>query len=208
MDAHAWDQRYAAVERVWSSGPNQFVADTLAGLAPGDALDLACGEGRNALWLAGQGWRVTAIDFSEVAVDRGRRLADAAGVDVDWRVGDVLTADLPASDLVVLAYLQLPADERRAAVRRAWACLRGGGTFLLVAHDTTNLTEGTGGPQDAAVLYSAADVLADVRTGTGTDDGVEVLRAERVARVVTAEDAHGGSVERVAWDVLVHLERR
>ena len=203
MDAQAWDERYAAVDRVWSQGPNQFVAASLAGLPPRDALDLACGEGRNALWLAGGGWRVTAIDFSQVAVERGRRLAQEAGLEIDWRTEDVLTADLPEADLVVLAYLQLPQVERRHAVRRAWAAVRRGGTFFLVAHDTTNLTEGTGGPQDATVLYSAADVLADLG-----DPDADTVRAERVARVVADEDDHGGTAERVAWDVLVHLVRR
>jgi len=204
MDAHGWDERYAAVDRVWSREPNQFVAASLAGLTPGNALDLACGEGRNALWLASLGWRVTAIDFSQVAVERGRRLAEDSGVEVDWRVDDVLTAALPEVDLVLLAYLQLPEDQRRDAVRRAWRCLRSGGTFLLVAHDTTNLTEGTGGPQDATVLYSAADVLADLEY----DDEIDVVRAERVARVVAGEDDHGGTADRVAWDALVHLVRR
>jgi SAM-dependent methyltransferase len=204
VDAHAWDERYAAVDRVWSSGPNQFVAAALADLPPADALDLACGEGRNALWLATLGWRVTALDFSAVAVERGRRLATDAGLTVDWQVGDVLTAPLPEVDLVVIAYLQLPADERRTAVRRSWDRLRPGGTFLLVAHDTTNLTEGTGGPQDTTVLMTADDVLADL----ADLDGVEVVTAERVARRVDAEDGHGGAVERVAWDALVHLRRR
>jgi SAM-dependent methyltransferase len=203
VDAQGWDERYAAVDRVWSREPNQFVAAALGGLPPGDAVDLACGEGRNALWLAGLGWRVTAIDFSEVAVERGRRLAEEAGLQVSWRVQDVLTARLPACDLVVLAYLQLPEEERRRAMRRAWDSLRAGGTFFLVAHDSTNLTEGTGGPQDPAVLFTAADVVADV----GDAGAVEVVRAERVPRTVTAEDDHGGTAERVAWDALVHLVR-
>ena len=88
--------------------------------------------------------QVTALDFSEVAVDRGRRIAGPLAV--DWRVGDALTAELPQVDLVVLAYLQLPEDERRTAVRRGFAALEPGGTLFLVAHDSTNLTEGTGGP--------------------------------------------------------------
>src|SRR5947209_13173213 len=117
MDAHAWDERYAAAEQVWSSTPNHFVAAELAGLSPEHALDLACGEGRNAIWLAEQGWRVTAIDYAQVAVDRGRRLG--VGLPIRWEVGDVLTAELPTVDLVVLAYLQLPAHERRAVVRRS-----------------------------------------------------------------------------------------
>ncbi|MDX6324442.1 MAG: hypothetical protein QOK15_796 [Nocardioidaceae bacterium] len=208
MDASAWDERYAGVDQVWSTGPNQFVASELDGLAPARALDLGCGEGRNAIWLAQQGWQVTALDFSQVAVDRGRRLA--AGLPVTWQVGDVLTADLPTVDLVVLAYLQLPADERRTAVRRSFASLAPGGRLFVVAHDSTNLTEGTGGPQDPAVLYTADDVLTDLR-----GEPFDVVRAERVARVVTPDDDHGTTPHGTtphpgaltAWDALVHLTR-
>ena len=202
MDARAWDERYAAA-RQWSLTPNQLVAERLADLPPGRGLDLACGEGRNAVWLAGRGWEMTALDFSAVALDRGREAAADAGVAVDWVVGDALTEPLPEVDLVVLAYLQLPADSRRTAVRRAWEALAPGGTFLLVAHDSTNLAEGTGGPQDASVLYTAEDVLADLGAGAA-----EVVAAERVARRVSTDDGHGGSVDRTAWDALVHLVRR
>jgi SAM-dependent methyltransferase len=201
MDAHAWDERYAGAEQVWSSGPNQFVASELADLEPRRALDLACGEGRNAIWLAGRGWQVTAIDFSEVAVDRGRRLA--GDLPVTWEAGDVLTAELPTVDLAVLAYLQLPADERRTAHQRAFASLAPGGALFVVAHDSTNLSEGTGGPQDPTVLFTAEEVLEDLAGET-----FEVVRAERVARVVTADDDHGGTQDRAAWDALVHLTRR
>jgi SAM-dependent methyltransferase len=202
VDASAWDERYAAAEQVWSSAPNQFVAAELADLPPGDAVDLACGEGRNAIWLSRNGWRVTAVDFSRVAVDRGRRIAgDQAPI--DWVVGDALAVELPLADLVLLAYLQLPAAERRAAVRRAFDALRSGGTFFLVAHDSTNLAEGTGGPQDADVLYTAEDVLADLE-----GEPFEAVRAERVPRVVVAGDEHGGTHEATAWDALVRLTRR
>ncbi len=201
MDAHAWDERYAASAQVWSTAPNQFVEAALADLPPGDALDLACGEGRNAIWLAGKGWRVTAADFSAVAVDRARRLAGE--VEIDWRVGNALTEELPSVDLVVLAYLHLPASERTALVRRAWSAVRPGGTFFLLAHDLTNLTEGTGGPQDASVLSTADDVVGDL----ADEPDVVVVRAERVARHVTAEDAHGGVERRTAWDHVVHLRR-
>jgi SAM-dependent methyltransferase len=209
MDAQAWDERYAAA-RQWSVEPNGFVAQRLGDLTPGRGLDLACGEGRNAVWLAGLGWQMTALDFSSVALERGQEAAASLGEDVaarvDWVVGDALEAPLAPHgplDLVVLAYLQLPAVSRRTVVRRAWEALAPGGTFFLVAHDSTNLTEGTGGPQDAAVLYTATDVLGDL-------DGVgdpEVVAAERVARVVTADDGHGGTTDRTAWDALVHLVR-
>jgi SAM-dependent methyltransferase len=200
MDAEAWDERYAASELVWSAGPNRFVADALADLPPGTAVDLAAGEGRNALWLARRGWRVTAVDFSQVALDKGRRTAGDAAV--DWVCADVTTwRPIQPVDLVVVAYLHLPADQRRAAFRNAVASLVPGGTFFLVGHDTTNIAEGTGGPQDPSVLSTAEDVLADL---DGLD--VDVVRAERVARLVEPE--HGGEPDRTAWDCLVHLTRR
>ena len=202
MDAEAWDERYAASELVWSAGPNQFVEAECADLPPGRALDLAAGEGRNAIWLAQRGWQATAVDFSAVALEKGRRLAGE--VNVEWVVADATTWERPDSyDLVVIAYLQLPEDERRAAVRCGFASLRPGGTFFLVAHDTSNLTEGTGGPQDASVLMTAEDVLADL-----DGESYEVVRAERVAREVTGLDEHGGEERRTAFDCLVRLVRR
>ena len=208
MDAEAWDQRYAASELVWSREPNQFVAAEVADLAPGTAVDLAAGEGRNAIWLASRGWSATAVDFSQVALDKGAQLVDEAGIELEgtvaWVCADATTWQ-PAEpvDLVVVAYLQLPAEDRRRAVRGAVTMLRPGGTLLLVAHDSTNLTEGTGGPQDPSVLMTADDVLDDL---SGLD--VEVLRAERVAREVRSADEHGGEERRTAWDCLVRVVRR
>ena len=201
MDAEAWNERYAASELVWSIGPNQFVEGECADLPPGRALDLAAGEGRNAIWLARRGWDVTAVDFSQVALDKGRTLAGE--VAVEWVCADATTWPRTDSyDLVVIAYLQLPATERREAVRRGFAALRAGGTFLLVGHDTTNLTEGTGGPQDASVLLTAEDVLSDL-----AGEELEVERAERVERLVTGADGHGSESTRTAYDCLVRLRR-
>jgi|SRR5829696_5583305 len=201
MDAGDWDERYAASELVWSREPNQFVAAELTDLPPGSAVDLAAGEGRNAIWLASRGWSATAVDFSRVALDKGARLA--GDLDVSWVCADATTWQPAAPvDLVVIAYLQVPADDRRRAVRGAARMLRPGGTLLLVAHDSTNLAEGTGGPQDPAVLMSAEDVVSDL---SGID--VEVLRAERVAREVRSADEHGGEERRTAWDCLVRVVR-
>lgn len=202
MDAEAWDERYAASELVWSAEPNRFVAEELADLPPGRAVDLAAGEGRNAIWLARRGWQVTAVDFSAVALDKGVRLAGETAV--EWVVGDATEwRSAQPLDLAVIAYLQLPAAQRRAAGRNAVESLRHGGTFLLVAHDSTNLTEGTGGPQDPAVLMTAEDVLADLE---GID--VDVVRAGREAREVVVGDDHRGEEAATAWDCLVRLTRR
>ena len=200
MDAAGWDQRYAASELVWSAEPNRFVAEECAELRPGRALDLAAGEGRNAIWLAQRGWTVTATDFSAVGLDKGRRLAerltghDGVADRIAWVVADATTTDWPAEfDLVVVAYLQLVEAERRAALLRAFAALQPGGRLVVVAHDSTNLLEGTGGPQDPAVLMAADDVLIDL-----TGEPFEVVRAERVARAVE---------DRTAYDCLVVVER-
>jgi len=191
MDAAAWNERYAATALVWSAGPNQFVESELSDLPPGRALDLACGEGRNARWLAERGWQVTAIDWSSVAIEKGRRTTDG----VDWQVGDALTAPLPTDlDLAVLAYFQVVAEARRTAVRRSFDALAPGGRLFVIAHDSTNIAEGTGGPQDPAVLHTAEDVLNDL-----ADADLEVVRAERVPREVDSG---------TAWDALVHLVRR
>ncbi len=199
MDAAAWDARYAASELVWSAGPNQFVASECSDLLPGRALDLAAGEGRNAIWLAGRGWAATAADFSAVALTKGRSLP--GGEAVTWVCADATGwASRPVYDLVVMAYLQLPAAERRAAHRAGFASLAAGGTLLVVAHDSTNLVEGTGGPQDPDVLFTAEDVLGDL-----DGEPADVVRAERVAR--TVEPGHGGEPTRTAYDCLVRLRR-
>jgi SAM-dependent methyltransferase len=207
MDAHDWDHRYADSQLVWSAGPNQFVESELADLAPGRAIDVAAGEGRNALWLADRGWEVTAVDFSRVGLDKGRalqeRLEHGRDLRVDWVHADVLTYEPTGRyDLALLAYLQLPAEQRRDAVRRAFGCLRDGGTLFVIAHDSTNLAEGTGGPQYPEVLFTAEDVLADL-----DGERFEVIRAERVARSVPGTGAPEDAPGRTAYDALVHLVR-
>ncbi len=197
MDAESWDERYRDSELVWSAGPNQFVESELVGLPAGRAVDLAAGEGRNAIWLSRQGWQVTAVDFSQAGLDKGRTLA--GDLPVEWVCADATTWTGDGSyDLCVIAYLQLAADERRAAVRNGFGSLRSGGTFLLVAHDSSNLTDGTGGPQDPAVLMTAEDVLGDL-----DGERFEVQRAERVPREVAQPD--GGTA--TAYDALVRVVR-
>jgi len=205
MDSAAWDERYAGTDLVWSATPNQFVAEALAGKEPGRALDLAAGEGRNALWLASLGWEVTAADFSQVALDKGRAVEQSLAPKhpITWVCADVTTWTPEGSyDLAVVAYLQLPGDERGAAARRAFGALGDGGELFWIAHDSTNLVEGTGGPQDPEVLMTAEDVLSDLG-----GERFEVIRAERVERVVPQDDGHGGEANRTAYDCLAHVRR-
>lgn len=200
MDSDAWDERYASTELVWSAGPNVFVEDRTAGLAPGRALDVAAGEGRNAVWLAEQGWDVTAVDFSPVGVETGRKVARRRGVDVDWRVQDATRwqPDPQAFDLVLVIYLQLPGDERRAAHRLAASAVTPGGTLLVVGHDRDNLEHGIGGPPDPALLLTADEVVSDLE-GTG----LVVREAGQVTRPVP--DPDGGTAH--AIDCLVRADR-
>jgi SAM-dependent methyltransferase len=196
VDAKLWDERYAAAERLWSTGPNRWAEQELASLPSGEALDLACGEGRNALWLAGRGWRVTAVDFSRVALDRGRAEASERGLSVNWVQADLTTwrPQAETADLVLICYLQLAAAEMARVLEAAGAALRPGGTLLLVGHDVRNIAEGTGGPQDPSVLYSAREI------GAAAGRHLTVLRAETVRRPVAG-------APRDALDALVRATR-
>lgn len=192
-DADGWDRRYQASALVRSAEPTQTVAEHCAELSQGRALDLATGEGRNSIWLACQGWRVTAVDFSTVALDKGRRIADAQGAEVaariDWVTADVVAyrPDLGGYDLVIIAYLHLPAPQRGTILRSAATATAPGGMLLVIAHDSTNLDSGTGGPQDPAVLYSPSDVTTDL-DGSG-------LRVE-VAKVLRRHvDGHPDAID-------------
>ncbi len=202
MNRDVWNERYGAADLVWHAAPNQFLPPEVADRPAGRAVDLAAGEGRNALWLAEQGWTVTGVDFSDVGLAKAARLAADRGVEVEWVLADLLRweADRPY-DLVIQFYLQLPADERRAVNAAAARAVAPGGVFLAVGHDLVNLTEGYGGPQSPAVLATPDDVVDDLRAA-GVDD-LEIVRSERVTRRVSTEEG-----ERVAIDLLVRAERR
>lgn len=189
MDADDWDARYEEKPLVWSTDANGWVQEVVAGLPPGRALDVAAGEGRNAFWLVQRGWSVHATDFSPVAVRRMAELADERLGEQRPRlttgVADAVhgAPEDTAYDLVLLSYLQLPAAELGRALERAAAALVPGGTLLVVGHARRNLSDGTGGPQDPAVLYDPDDVVAAL-------DGLPVaitLASER-RRDVDGED--------------------
>lgn len=197
MDATGWDNRYAGTELVWSAEPNRTVAEQVAGLRPGRALDLAAGEGRNAVWLAQQGWQVTAVDFATVGLQKARRLAERHGVTIDTVLADVTSyrPDPGRYDLIVIAYLQLPADVLAPVLTAAAAGLTPGGTLLLVGHDRANLTEGVGGPQDPAVLHTVVDITTAL-----TD--LDIQHADRIERPVEVDGQR-----RTAIDTLVRAVR-
>lgn len=208
MEAKDWDARYST-GRLWSTEPNRWVVHELSGVAPGRAIDVACGEGRNAIWLAEQGWSVVAVDFSAVALERARRSAAEAEaslgpLDIEWVAADITQEGTVTSqyDLALVSYVHLEAYERTPLLRAAARTLGPEGTLLVIGHDATNLAEGHGGPQDAELLYSAKDVASDLQDMVSS--GVlAVDRADRVAREVDTDDG-----PRVAWDLLFRAHRR
>lgn len=195
MDAAHWDERYAKAELEWGTDPNHFLVQEIDGMEPGRALDLAAGEGRNAVWLAAEGWNVTAVDFSRVAIDKARLLAERRGVEIEWVVADLRDFEAPRQgfDLVIMFYLHLTAPERRKVLGKATETLRPEGTLLIVGHDRANLTDGVGGPSDPAVLLDAEEVASELV-------GLVIDRAERVVRPVKGSD-------RDALDTLVRARK-
>jgi SAM-dependent methyltransferase len=177
-----WDRRYADSEFLWSMEPNRFVVEELSDVPSGRGLDLACGEGRNAVWLAERGWRMTAVDFSPVGLQKARRLAEARAVDVDWVLADLLDyrPRTHAYRLALVAYLHVPPVQRAAVLRTACSALTSGGEILVIGHDVTNLSEGVGGPQDPTLLYTPATIAAEL-------PGLTVRRADRVRRPVDVD---------------------
>ncbi|NUS44624.1 MAG: class I SAM-dependent methyltransferase [Mycobacteriaceae bacterium] len=191
MDARVWDERYASSELVWGAPPNAVVVEQVTALEGGRALDLGCGEGRNALWLASRGWEVDALDFSQVGIDKGRtvgsKLARSVRTRINWLRCDVTRLEsAPVRgpfDLILMVFLQLKASERRTVVQAAAHRLAPGGTLLVLGHDSTNLTAGHGGPSDPEVLFTPDDIVADL------GGELDIAIAERRRRPTAAGDA-------------------
>jgi 2-polyprenyl-3-methyl-5-hydroxy-6-metoxy-1,4-benzoquinol methylase len=196
MDQNDWNVRHAAREIDLDVKPAAALAAEFGhALARGRALDLGCGQGRNAVWLAERGWRVTAVDYSEVAINRGRQLAAAKGVDVEWIEADVMGYVAPAGvfQLVVIAYLQIPGSQRRKVLTGAAAVLASGGTLFMVGHARLNLTEGTGGPKNPDLLWDPAEIEREL-----TGLGLVVQRVEHVYRSAETPDGVGTAIDTVA----------
>ncbi|MDP8937689.1 MAG: class I SAM-dependent methyltransferase [Actinomycetota bacterium] len=136
--AAEWDARYSEPDgTMWSGRPNGRLVAEVADLTPGRALDVGCGEGADAIWLARRGWTVTAIDISEVAVSRAREAGGLAGAAVEWVCGDALETPFPARsfDVVSMQYPALPKAAGEDAVRGLLDTVRPGGLLLAVYHD-------------------------------------------------------------------------
>jgi SAM-dependent methyltransferase len=161
------------------------------------AVDLGCGEGRNAMWLASRGWHTTGVDFSAAGIEVAAARAAERNFTVQWEVADATTwqAHSPV-DLVVCAYLQLPEQQLRQALARAAEALAPGGRLLLIGHHVDNLTEGVGGPQREDITFSL-DVLADA---------VSPLVIESVERLLRPVATPDGIRQAVDATLIAHAD--
>lgn len=185
-----WDRRYEERGYLWGSEPNRFLVEVASGFPPGTALDLACGQGRNSVWLATLGHEVTGYDLSPVAIEHAKRLAAESGVDIDFHAVDLSAWDPGGRtwDLVVLCYLQVPEELRRTVHAKAIDALAPGGRIVVIAHHRDNLERGVGGPQRPEVLFTEEELLADFAS-------LEVHVCEQLLRPVDTDDVSGHAVD-------------
>ncbi|WP_250003784.1 bifunctional 2-polyprenyl-6-hydroxyphenol methylase/3-demethylubiquinol 3-O-methyltransferase UbiG [Actinoplanes sp. M2I2] len=174
-DEQAWDARYSENDRIWSGDANVVLVREVGDLPAGRALDLGCGEGGDAIWLARRGWQVTAVDISGVALARAQKHASEAGVTVDWQKRDLLT-DFPEGefDLVSAQFLHFWGRfDREGILRRAAAAVAPGGILLIEGHLDT-------GPVRRAEHENAPELPgpAEVIERLELDEGWDVLVAE------------------------------
>jgi SAM-dependent methyltransferase len=206
VDAQHWDERYRDTPALWG-GPNAILEPLLAALAPGRAVDLACGDGRHTAWLAARGWRAHGVDFSAEAIAQARaRTADRSSSPdtsgacsaggATYEVADVRNWRPAAPvDLVLIAYLHLPAEERAILLRSALDWLAPNGRLTLLAHAEENLAYGVGGPQDAAILPRIEELAAEL-------SGTRVHRLQHVGRSVDGQEALDVLVDVSPWPPL------
>ncbi|MGC8466097.1 MAG: class I SAM-dependent methyltransferase [Acidimicrobiales bacterium] len=182
-----WDDRFATNE--WPTEPDGPLADHLGGVTPGSAIDLGCGPGRNAIWLAREGWSVTGVDASAVGLSQARLRAEADGIDLELIQADLTTYQPPPKsfDLVVLANMHFSPEERTALFERFGAAVKPGGHFYVSGHHSESF--GIAGPPDIERLFTE-ELLLELLTGFE----VTVERHER-----RTGDGDVVIVDAVAW---------
>lgn len=202
-DQSTWNERYRAKDLLWSAGPNRLFADVVAEIPAGSALDLGCGEGRNAVYLAERGWEVLGIDYAEAGIDKARRIASKRGVSATFSVADAATYEPPVAsfDLVAIIFLHTDPETRAAWLPRSLAAVAPGGRWLWIGHDPDNIERGVGGPKDSSVLPSVDTLVSALPAD------FEVLEARQVERSVDSDPGHGASGPGIAIDNLVVARR-
>src|SRR3954470_15855763 len=204
-DEQSFEEMYRATDALWSGQPNTQLVAEAADLPVGTALDVGCGEGADAVWLARRGWQVVAVDFAATALERGAAAAAAAGEEgaarIDWVRADVTrwTPEPAAFDLVSAQFMHLPPDERRALNARLADAVRPGGTLLVVGHDFSDIAAGAHRPPEPERFFTAEEVAA------GLDpDAWDVLVAEGRPRPAAVHEGHDIDVH----DAVLRARRR
>ncbi|MBB5868929.1 SAM-dependent methyltransferase [Allocatelliglobosispora scoriae] len=200
-----WDERYRSADRIWSGNPNPHLVTTVTGLTPGTALDVGCGEGADAIWLAAAGWQVTAFDVSAVALERAARQAVEAGTEtadrITWQRTDLLTWEPGEEqyDLVSAQFIHLPQAELAKLHRQLAAAVRPGGTLLIVGHHPSDLETSMGRPRLPELMFTAED--AAVRLD---QDEWKVVAADSRSRETVDPDGQPVTIS----DAVLHAVRR
>lgn len=199
-----WNERYRSSPLVWSGNPNPQLVAEIADMPPGRALDVGCGEGADAVWLAVRGWEVLAVDISGVALQRGaqhaRGVDPAAATRIEWRQADLLVnpPEPDAFDLVSAQFMQLPPEPRARLFSALAAAVRAGGTLLIVGHHPSDLGTGVRRPPLPELFYTA-DAVAGL-----LDDSWTVIVNEARPRPATTPEG----VEVTIHDAVLRATRR
>ncbi|MEO7261711.1 MAG: FAD-dependent oxidoreductase [Jatrophihabitantaceae bacterium] len=200
-DQAFWDERYRSHTSLWSHEPNRYLVSEASELKPGTALDVGCGEGADAIWLAGRGWQVSAVDLSSVALERAAANAAAAGEQIaqriDWQQVDLAGWDPGRDrfDLVTTQYLHLPPGQREPLFQRLAAAVRPGGSLIIGAHHPSDLDTTIRRPKRPELYFTGDEIAATLdpalwqivtnaapeRTATDSD-GREVTIRDTVLR--------------------------
>jgi SAM-dependent methyltransferase len=161
-----WDELYRSHGSVWSGDPNESLVKQVSSLPSGTALDVGCGEGADAIWLAQRGWRVTAVDISSVALERAKKSAIQSGEEIAGKIEWVrtdLTESVPANvsyDLVCAFFMHLPKVERDVLFRSLADLVASGGSLLIVGHHPSDLDVPVNRPKAPDLFYTATEVAA------------------------------------------------
>ncbi len=187
LDATFWNERYGAADYVYGTMPNDFLVSVAAEIPAGPVLCLAEGEGRNAIWIAGRGHTVTAVDQAEAGLAKARALAQSRGVPLTAVAADLADFAITpqAWSGIVAIFMHLPPALRRTVLGRAAAGLRRGGVFAMEAYRPAQLDHGTGGPRDVTLLPTLAELRAEL-------GDLEFLIARELERDVREGGCHTG----------------
>jgi SAM-dependent methyltransferase len=200
----SFEDMYRATDALWSGRPNTQLVREAAELPPGSALDVGCGEGADAIWLAERGWQVTAVDFAATALERGAAHAAARSDEVAGRIRWVqadVTQWEPGErfDLVSAQFMHLPPQPRRSLFARLATAVSARGTLVVVGHDFSDVAAGAHRPPEPDRFFTAQEVASALDPGTW-----DVLVAEARPRPAAVHEGHDLTVH----DAVVHARRR